>query len=128
MTTETVAGKSANGKTTRHERGIALGQERFEEIIRVAPWEWEVPSCSGETVYTVNLKHEGRCSCPDRPPVDERCKHVFAAKYVKAKTATCSGCRARFRHKDLADVPEGNGTFLEGELLGRPCGRAHGAL
>ena len=117
--------------STRHERGIALGIERFEEIVRVGPWEWEVPSCSAspgeEAVYVANLNH-GRCSCPDRPPADERCKHETAARYKKAKTATCIGCGGRFRHRDLYDVGEDSLTFFEGDVLCGGCARDHSVL
>ena len=89
--------------TTRFERGITLAQEHFEEITRVAPWIWSVPSATGAGVHAVNLK-TGECSCEDRTPADETDKHVVAARYVKAKTATCSGCSRRFRHRDLVEV------------------------
>jgi hypothetical protein len=123
-----IAGTEPTRKTTRHERGITLGIERFEEIVRVGPYLWSVPSCSGDHAYTVNLKGEGHCPCLDHTPEGEEDKHVVAARYKKAKTATCSGCRARLPHKALVDVPEGNYTFLEGELLCRPCARSHDAL
>ncbi len=113
--------------TTRFERGIALAQEHFEEITRVAPWIWSVPSETVAGVYAVNLK-TGECSCPDRTPEGETDKHVVAARYVKAKTAACAGCRGRFRHRELVDVGEGNGTFFEGDLLCRDCARSHGVL
>ncbi len=110
-------------------RGIALAQERFEEITWVAPWIWSVPSSSGGEVgaYTVDLK-AGSCSCPDRVPEDECCKHEHAARYVKARTGTCSGCRRRFRHRELCPVGADNLTFFEGELLCGSCARSHGAL
>lgn len=113
--------------TTRFERGIALAQERFEEITRVAPWIWSVPSCSDAGVHTVNLK-TGECSCPDRTPEDETDKHVVAARYKKAKTATCIGCGGRFRHRDLFDVGEDSLTFFEGDVLCGGCADAHGVL
>ncbi len=105
--------------TTRHERGIKLGIERFEEITRVAPYIWSVPRCSGEGVYMANLK-TSECSCPDRVPAGERCKHETAARYVKAKTATCSGCGERRRHRDLYEVQESL-TYFEGDLLCPTC-------
>jgi hypothetical protein len=111
--------------TTRLQRGIALAQERFEEITRVAPGVWSVPSCSGSGVYAVNLK-TGECSCPDRTPADEECKHVSAAKYVKAKTATCNGCGERVRHRDLVEAGEESLTFFAGDLVCRECASAHG--
>jgi hypothetical protein len=113
--------------TTRFERGIALAQERFEEITRVAPWIWSVPSCSGDGVHAVNLK-TGECSCPDRTPAGETDKHVTAARYVKAKTATCSGCSERVRHRDLHEVGDDNLTFFEGDLVCIGCAGAHGVL
>ncbi len=113
--------------TTRFERGIALAQEHFEEITRVAPWIWSVPSRSGAGVHAVNLK-TSECSCPDRTPADEVDKHVVAAKYVKAKTATCSGCSERVRHRDLHEVGDDNLTFFEGDLVCEACAGAHGAL
>ena len=113
--------------TTRFERGIALAQERFEEITRVAPWIWSVPSCSGAGVHAVNLKH-GTCSCADRTPAGETDKHVTAARYVKAKTATCSGCSERLRHRDLYEVGGDSLTFFEGDLVCIGCAGAHGVL
>ncbi len=82
--------------SARFQRGIELAEERFEEIEKIAPWTWRVPSCSGSLFYVVDLKN-GLCTCPDHPPAPERCKHVSAAAYKKAKTATCSGCKNRFR-------------------------------
>ncbi len=117
-------------KTTRHERGIALGIERFDEIVCVGPWEWEVPSCSaspGGHAYVVNLKTR-TCPCPDRTPEGEEDKHVVAARYKKAKTATCIGCGGRFRHRDLYDVGEDSLTFFEGDVLCGGCARDHGVL
>jgi len=122
-----LAHPSTYPKTTRHERGIALGIERFDEIVRVGPWEWEVPRCSGETVYVVNLKTR-TCPCPDRTPEGEQDKHVVAARYKKAKTATCIGCGGRYRHSDLYDVGEGSLTFFEGDVLCGDCARDHGVL
>ncbi len=115
--------------STRFERGIALGQERFEEITRVAPWIWSVPSCSGASgaVHAVNLK-TGECSCPDRTPAGETDKHVTAARYVKAKTGLCAGCGSRFRHRDLYEVGDDNLTFFEGDLLCIGCAVDHGVL
>jgi predicted nucleic acid-binding Zn finger protein len=115
--------------SARFGRGILLGQERFEEIRRTStPYVWEVPSCSSEETYTVNLKM-GFCSCPDRVPADEECcKHVVAARYVKARTAICAGCGERVRHKELVEVGADNLTFFEGDLLCTECACAHGVL
>ena len=113
--------------STHLQRGIAHAEDHFEEIVRIAPWTYSVPSSSGEHTYTVDLK-TGSCSCPDRVPEGERCKHVSAAAWVKAKTAKCSGCCKRFRHRDLYSVPEDHLTFFEGELLCEECAGDHGVL
>ena len=114
-------------KTTRVTRGIALAQEHFEEIAQVAPWIWSVPSATGSEAgaYTVDLK-TGTCPCPDRTPAGETDKHVVAARYVKARTATCSGCGNRFHHRDLVEAPEGHLTFFEYDLVCEGCARDHG--
>ena len=94
---------SALRLSARLQRGIILAEERFEEIHRIAPYIWSVPSCTGAGVYVVDLK-AGECSCPDRPPAPEKCKHLSAAAYKKAKTATCAGCGERVRHRELVEV------------------------
>jgi hypothetical protein len=114
-------------QTTRFERGITLAQEHFEEITRIAPWIWSVPSETGTGIYAVNLK-TSECSCPDRTPEGETDKHVVAARYVKARTGVCEGCRRRFRHSELYPVGEGNLTFFEDELLCEDCAIGAGVL
>ncbi len=94
-----------------------------------APWTWRVPSCSGPLFYVVDLKN-GLCTCSDHPPEGERCKHVSAAAYKKAKTATCSGCKNRFRHRDLYEVQDWHEslTWFEGDLLCEGCALDSGIL
>lgn len=113
--------------TTRFERGITMAVERFDESVRVAPWIWSVPSCSGPGVRAVNLE-ACECSCPDQVPAGEECKHLSAARYVKARIATCSGCGDRVRHRDLYEVGDDNLTFFEGDLVCRECAVGHGVL
>ncbi len=113
--------------TTRFERGITLAQEHFEEITRVAPWIWSVPSATGVGIHAVNLK-TGECSCEDRTPEDETDKHVVAAKYKKAKTGPCAGCGHRFRHRELVKVGEDNLTFFESDLVCGSYAADHGVL
>src|SRR4051794_2159414 len=88
---------------TRLDRGVILGEERFAEITRTAPWTWSVPSCSEDHSYTVDLR-QGVCGCPDQVSENGYCKHLYAAHYKKAKTALCSGCATRHRHPDLYPV------------------------
>jgi hypothetical protein len=113
--------------STRLERGITLAEGRFEEITRVAPWLWEVPSCTGANVYRTNLK-QGHCSCPDRVPEGERCKHEHAAGYVKGRTFTCDGCAARTRYREGVEVGEDNLTFYPGIWVSGDCALHHGVL
>lgn len=115
--------------SARLQRGIDLAESRFEEITRTAPYIWSVPSCTGEHTYTVDLRAK-TCSCPDRPPAPEKCKHISAAAYKKARTATCSGCGDRVRHRDLVELHEDNHdglTYFDGDLLCRRCTNAAGA-
>jgi hypothetical protein len=37
-------------RTSRFSRGLGLAETHFEEITRVAPWVWSVPSCTGGVV------------------------------------------------------------------------------
>ncbi len=125
----TVIERTLPQHSTRFERGIALAQEHFEEIHRIAPWIWSVPSAPGASVYAVNLK-AGECSCEDRTPAGETDKHVVAARYKKAKTATCSGCSERFRHRELTEVQEDHEslTWFPGDLLCDGCLTRHGGI
>ena len=130
MIDRSLAHPSTLRRSARLQRGIALAEERFEEITRIQPCIWSVPSCSGEGVYVVILK-SSECSCRDRPPEGERCKHVSAASYKKARTAVCADCRGRFRHRDLVELHEDNHDNLmwfHGDHLCRECAGAAGVL
>lgn len=106
---------------TREQRGIEHGREHLEEIWRIGRWTWRVPSASDtETVYIVTIKPE-YCPCEDRV---SPCKHIFAATYVKAKTATCDGCRGRFPRRELVELTEDNHdnlTYFHGDQLCEGC-------
>ncbi len=72
---------------TRELRGIRLFEERGDEITRVYPHVYRVPSCSGETFYTVHLAPRERCDCPDHARHPEHsCKHIIACTLKRAKT------------------------------------------
>ncbi len=73
---------------TRTTRGIALYRERAEEIVRIYPHTWSVPSCSDSTSYTVHLAPRERCDCPDFERHHKPCKHVFAANVAAVKSKT----------------------------------------
>ncbi len=71
--------------STREARGIKLFKERGDEIERVYPHVYRVPSCSGETFYTVHLAPRVRCECPDFERRGEPCEHVFACEIAASK-------------------------------------------
>ena len=71
---------------TRELRGIRLYRDHADEIERVYPGVYRVPSCSGSTAYTVHLAPRERCECPDFERHGEPCKHVYAAGVAASKT------------------------------------------
>jgi len=115
--------------STREQRGLRLARERAGEIwpCGVASDVWRVPSGSDESVYLVDLDVES-CSCEDHRRSGKLCKHVFAARVVRAKTAPCDGCGRRFRHRDLYPVGDDHLTFYAGDQLCEECAGAHGVL
>ena len=70
---------------TREARGLALYRERGDEITRVYPSIYLVPSCSGRVFYTVHLAPRERCDCPDFERRQRACKHIVAATIKAAK-------------------------------------------
>lgn len=109
--------------TTREQRGFALFRDRGDEIVHLDGWRWRVPSCSGEVVYVVDLRHQS-CTCPDHRCNGATCKHLYAGSIARAKTADCGGCGRCVRRRDLHPVPEDHPT-LGGlvDLLCYECGR-----
>lgn len=85
--------------TTREERGIALYEERGEDIEWIGPHTYLVPATGRGLPYTVDVTM-GFCSCPDsriaRANGEERiCKHGVAAEIVSAKKRAAYARRAR---------------------------------
>jgi hypothetical protein len=119
MTTTTIAQPAH--PSTRELRGLALYEEHGTEI-----WfedgVWLVPSQHDATsVYEVTLGRRGEfCECADFEFRGGRCLHIYAATIAWAKTAPCSGCSERFRHRDLVEVQESL-TYFEGDLLCHGC-------
>ncbi len=70
---------------TREARGLKLYRERADEIERIYPHTYSVPSCTGATSYVVRLDR-GTCECADQARHPElNCKHLFAATIKAAK-------------------------------------------
>jgi hypothetical protein len=72
---------------TREHRALALYRERRDEIRRIAPDVYLVPSCTGSGVYLVEYGGEREsCSCPDAQfHPDRACKHLLAVAICRAK-------------------------------------------
>jgi hypothetical protein len=105
-------------RTTRQQRGIALFQERGEEIGHVEGWEWRVPYCSASGVYLVDLRAEF-CECPDRAPEGEVCEHITAAIIARTESEECGGCRKKVLRRHLWTVLEDHPTL--GGLVDELC-------
>jgi uncharacterized Zn finger protein len=86
--------RSLPNTTTREQRGIALYRDYGEEVVRVYPFTYVVPSCTGATTYTVHLSPRERCDCPDFQRHHTACKHVYAAVTAAAKARARARARA----------------------------------
>ena len=119
--------------STREHRALALYREHHHEIVLVDTDTYEVPSCTGSGFYLVEYGGEVEsCNCPDFRRHHRPCKHLYAARVVKAKTASCEGCSKRFRHRSLVEVTEENSAFtlsaFVGERYCRSCAHNAGIL
>lgn len=120
--------------TPRQQRGINLAERRFGEIEKCGGFEqglWRVPSeCFVGVFYEVDPK-DGSCSCHDAQfGPGFACKHLWAARYVRDKSATCADCSRRYWLRDLVEVTEDHDslTWCEGDLLCDTCVEAHGGI
>jgi hypothetical protein len=114
--------------SNRELRGLALYRDHADEI-RYEDGLWYVPSQHDVTsVYGVRLGRHEYCECSDFEfhGGSEACKHVYAATIAKAKTAPCSGCGERHRHRDLYEVDGDHLSCFEGDLLCKGCAADHG--
>ncbi len=111
--------------STRTTRGLALYRDHAAEIVRTGPHRYRVPSCTGSAIYEVDLRSEN-CSCPDRPPKGETCKHVTAAVVFRAKAGECAVCRVHRPRRELFEAGPEHLAFYEDDLLCKPCARRHG--
>ncbi len=121
---------SGTPSTTREVRALALALAYFEEIAASHRGGcYRVPSCSGEGSYAVvYMREEESCECPDWQIRGNTCKHVLCCAVIRAKTGVCSGCGARFRHRDLYPVGEDHLTYFEGDELCEACAIGAGIL
>lgn len=116
--------------TTRESRGIALALDRLDEIQMLRPSVFRVPACSGGHAYVVNIKLE-TCSCEDSIYGGNVCKHIFAARIVKAKTTRCEGCGQRVRVRGTVECFEGNHDnlrYFDGDLVCFECAGRDGVI
>ncbi len=87
MTIAHTALDSRTERLTREARGIALYEERGDEIQQIGRGLYSVPSCSGSSDYLVRYGDQGEaCECKDfefGPGLP--CKHLYAAALFSAK-------------------------------------------
>lgn len=138
---QTPSHQPANSTTTtranfRCKRGIAIFKRYADQIKRISPWVYSVPSQSGSGVYHVYMKEgEESCSCPDyarnRCPDEEGnetffCKHYFAARMWRARSEECAGCKTRLLRRVMVEVGEDHLTFYADDYLCKQCESKHG--
>jgi hypothetical protein len=130
MTTSSVA--SSAHPSTRESRGLQLFRDHSEEI-RFEDGVWLVPSQhDANSVYEVTIGRRGEsCECSDFEFRGGPCVHIHAATIARAKTAPCSGCGQRFRHRELVEIQEDHDSlsgFVGDKLCLRECASRHGVL
>lgn len=76
---------SRHQRLTREARGIALFEERGDEIQQLGRGLYSVPSCTGRGDYLVAYDDQGEsCECKDFE-FGHVCKHLYAAALFAAK-------------------------------------------
>ncbi len=82
MTTTSIP--TSPGGDTREVRALALYRERGHEILRSAPYMYNVPSSTGDGFYVVNYRRES-CECLDFEHRGGTCLHIYAVGLARAK-------------------------------------------
>ncbi len=77
--------KSLAQPASRELRGLALYRQHGDEIERILPHAYSVPSCTGTGTYVVRLDR-GTCECPDFEYQRGPCKHLYAVTVAASKT------------------------------------------
>ncbi len=86
MTIAQSAPDSRHQRLTREARGIALYEERGDEIQQLARGLYSVPSCTGRGDYLVRYDDQGEsCECRDFEFGRACCKHLYATALFAAK-------------------------------------------
>ncbi len=114
-------------------RGLGLFELHRDEILKSyqGGGRYLVPSgTEGNRLYEVRVgtrPERNRCECRGFASY-KHCSHIVSAQRAARLSAVCDGCGRRVWRRELVKVGEDNLTHFEGDLLCRPCGRAHGAL
>ncbi len=114
-------------------RGLGLYELHAGEILDSyqGGGRWLVPSgTDAGNVYEVRTgtrPERNRCECRGFSS-HRHCSHVVAAERTAKKSSVCDGCGKRVWRRDLVEVNEDHEslTWFVGDLLCRPCARAHG--
>ena len=86
MTIAHPAPDSRHQRLTREARGLALFEERGDEIQQLGRGLYSVPSCTGRGDYLVHYGDEAEsCECGDNQHRGHVCKHLYAAALFAAK-------------------------------------------
>ncbi len=106
-----VGKSSASAPTPTRNRaikGVRLYEEHGHEIEALGGHRYSVPSCTGETKYTVTTDDTGefvRCDCPDFEHRERVCKHFYALATLKAKARASRPSRfCKGSNTDIADL------------------------
>jgi len=86
MTIAQPAHHSRTERLTREARGIALFEERGNDIQQIGRGVYSVPSCTGRGDYLVRYSDTAEsCECGDHQRRGMVCKHLYAAALFAAK-------------------------------------------
>lgn len=132
MSSISLASERRNVRTaaTRADRALALYVEHFEEIAAsFRDGVYRVPSGGEEgESFAVRLTPAPSCTCPDHEGGE--CEHVIAVRVVRKKTASCSSCGRRYRHRELKEITEDHEslTWFVGDQLCKGCDSSLGGI
>jgi hypothetical protein len=86
MTIAHPAHDSRTERLTREARGIALFEERGDDIQQIGRGLYSVPSCTGRGDYLVRYSDAAEsCECGDHQRRGTTCKHLYATALFAAK-------------------------------------------
>jgi hypothetical protein len=110
--------------TDRIERGLAIFEDRYNEVEHVAGDTWAVPSSNLLVgTYLVRLRDNPSCECADFSYRHRECKHIAAARAAESKSRVCSCCNRKVLGRFTTEVSEDDGllSWFPGDVLCADC-------